>query len=726
MNIFKQYGIREVADVVFYSITRIGNEEFYVPVLFFDTLKVATIDKSVTAVPANGGTGNGKVLCWNFGKNLKLKLEDALFSEMSLNTFMNGRVMAKMSDWTSAIAKLNVANKYGQKHYSIKAYPSPELSNAEWEIVYRCAQKAGFDPRNGYSGDNGENPLDGANHACKYLYDSETEDDDVDRLVAENRWLLKDRYYRRTQKTPHPRDISQFLDYNAREYESVNLVVKALSADSEYREAQIINNLLPGECYNGMRHVSMTYREKDSAFDLKRRESAEFGEASRDIATMLCFQVEKTTIGYKCNWAYLTIDNQTILDGQPIESTMEVFKRVFTGYNKDLTGLGGNVNPTFHIGNEFLLNHILFYVFPNYLEDAIGDLCWCDLNDKIYPAMPQQVIDNIAEEIDSFSKAGRFENDLYEAQYIDRFEKCTVTDRKGLKIDLVEQMLNVKKLYNNEQSTFTVFYDQKTMLPFMGSKIIDEKVLAQKCVRIFKQGTITKEEYLAAIKSYMRNQYPDEWVDSLTYDDYVINKVTNQYGEQLLIDKQFRTVKDGNNVMIDSDDGAYPEMVKSNGYYLVYFSILKRDYYYLKYGTTYLKRTRTIDEDVNDITFIGTDLSIDVDTFPGEFLIVGETYIREQQTGKDRRLQFVINRAAISASTKIQLQASGNPSTFSIDVDVLVPKTDKKSMIELRKYDVEEDKVEGGTKIVPQDKRHAITPTMQIYEEVVGKNIEIY
>jgi hypothetical protein len=58
----------------------------------------------------------------------------------------------------------------------------------------------------------------------------------------------------------------------------------------------------------------------------------------------------------------------------------------------------------------------------------------------------------------------------------------------------------------------------------------------------------------------------------------------------------------------------------------------------LKYGTVYLKRCRVIDEDVNDITFLGTNLSIDVDTFPGEFLIVGETYVREQQTGKDRRL----------------------------------------------------------------------------------------
>jgi hypothetical protein len=136
----------------------------------------------------------------------------------------------------------------------------------------------------------------------------------------------------------------------------------------------------------------------------------------------------------------------------------------------------------------------------------------------------------------------------------------------------------------------------------------------------------------------MRNQYPDEWVDSLTYDDYVINKITNKYGEELIIDKLFRTVKDGNNIMTGSGDDYGPEMVESNDYYLVYFNILKRDYYYLKYGTVYLKRCRVIDEDVNDITFLGTNLSIDVDTFPGEFLIVGETYVREQQTGKDRRL----------------------------------------------------------------------------------------
>ena len=43
MNLFERYGIKEVADVVFYSITKVGDEEFYTPVLVLDTLKVSTI-----------------------------------------------------------------------------------------------------------------------------------------------------------------------------------------------------------------------------------------------------------------------------------------------------------------------------------------------------------------------------------------------------------------------------------------------------------------------------------------------------------------------------------------------------------------------------------------------------------------------------------------------------------------------------------------------------------
>lgn len=745
MNVFKQYGIKEVADVVFYSITRVGDEEFYTPVLYFDTLKVSSLDKKVNNVTASGGKGNGKIISWSFDKGVTLKLEDALFSQMSLDAFMNGRVMAKMSDWTSAIAKLNVANKYGQKHYSTKAFPSPALTDAEWEIVYRCAQKAGYDPRYGTTegaGKKNAGTEEQPNHSTKYVYATKDRNTIEDGVVAENRWLLKDAYYRRTQKTPHSRDLSPFFDFNESKYECLSLLIKDYDyPEHEREEAEEFKNLEIGQRLGGWRDLVLTYRDKTKeAFKTSREESLQTNTASTDMVLQLSYSLEKTPTGCKCNWAYISADNMKDLgcrhhdwheDYGHDDTTIDIVKDIFTGYDKrpDIP-----YNPTFHIGNEFFLNHILFYLFPHYLEDALEDLCWCDMHEIIHPAMPQKVIDYITQEIDTFSKAGYFENDLYESTAIDRFEKCIVTDRKGLQIDLIQQMLNVKKMYNNQQETFSVFYDAKTMLPFMQGKVLDEKILAQKCVRVYKNDKqLLPSDYLPAIKSYLENQYDKEWVDSLTEDDYVINRITDHFGRTIVANSRAEIVNPTNpegftvlSTVGTRNNKTYAKYTTEDGFFLIYFNIIKRDYINLKFGTTYYKWSRTIDEDVNDITYIGTDISIDADTFSGEYLIVGETLVREQKTGKDQRCQFIVNRAAISASTKIQLQAGGSPSTFSIDIDALVPLNKNKAVLELRQYDVEPDKVQGGYKILPQDKRHAYTPTMQVREEIVINNEEIY
>ena len=149
MNLFQKYGIKEVADVVFYSITTIGDEEFYTPVLFLDTLKVSTLEKAAEKVEAKGGKGNKKLITWNFGKEVTLNLEDALFSPASMSMIWGGKLNSKLSDYTSAIVKCNLANKYGDLRYSIKAYPSPALTDNEWEIVFDAAEKMQIDSGSG-------------------------------------------------------------------------------------------------------------------------------------------------------------------------------------------------------------------------------------------------------------------------------------------------------------------------------------------------------------------------------------------------------------------------------------------------------------------------------------------------------------------------------------------------------------------------------------------------
>ena len=86
MNIFEQYGLKEVANVTFYDI-KTG-----MPVLFLDTLKVSTIETTAENVEARGGWGNPALISWDYNKEVNVTLEDALFSAASLRTIMGAGI----------------------------------------------------------------------------------------------------------------------------------------------------------------------------------------------------------------------------------------------------------------------------------------------------------------------------------------------------------------------------------------------------------------------------------------------------------------------------------------------------------------------------------------------------------------------------------------------------------------------------------------------------------
>ena len=142
-------------------------------------------------------------------------------------------------------------------------------------------------------------------------------------------------------------------------------------------------------------------------------------------------------------------------------------------------------------------------------------------------------------------------------------------------------------------------------------------------------------------------------------------------------------------------------------------------------GTVYYKWTRTVKYKESDDAILGKTLVIDAETFPDTYKIVGETYIRNQKTGKDQRYQFVIHRANVSSDTSITLEAEGDPTTFSMQIDVLTPPND--IMMELKQYDVEDDPFEGGTRIVPQKSKYTYTPaSITMVDKVDEENKEIY
>lgn len=487
MNLFQKYGIKEVADVTFYSINSIGDEEIYTPVLFLDTLKVSTISKTAQKATAQGGYGNKKLITWNFGKEISLNLEDALFTPASMSMIWGGELQSKLSPYSSAIVKLNIANKYGKNNYSIKAYPSPVLTEDEWEIVFRAATECNVDCGSKVSD----------NRTLYWVKDYYLDGDE--KFIEQNRKKLKDLY---------------------------------------------------------------AYR----------------------------------------NWS----------DELLIETNEDLKDKIRSLFTEQ-------------------------------------DYNWL----KEHKAMPQIVLDQILNYVNKLSKLGNYETQIYETECIDRMENCVVTNKNGFVISTAEQKRNLLRYYQNDKtSSYTIYYDSKTMLPLLN--ITDEGLIKGWDAR-----------------------------------DMKTNKLSN-----IRYDRDFDTLTDV-------------------------------DTFKLRIGTTYKKFTRTIKYKTSENDgILGRTFVIDSDTFPDVYKITGETYIRDQKTGKDQRCQFIIHRAQVSSDTNISLQAEGEPTTFSMSIDVLAPINDVQ--MELKVFDIDDDIIHGGTRIVPQRTKFMHTKVDDVQKKLIDwENSEI-
>ena len=62
----------------------------YTPALFLDTLKVSTLEQSAEEVYAQGGRGNSDLIGWDYGREITISLEDALYTPASMSAMFGG------------------------------------------------------------------------------------------------------------------------------------------------------------------------------------------------------------------------------------------------------------------------------------------------------------------------------------------------------------------------------------------------------------------------------------------------------------------------------------------------------------------------------------------------------------------------------------------------------------------------------------------------------------
>ena len=112
MALFDQrFGIKEVADVVFYDTGKVKYDAQTgkvvavdggtpTPVLEFTTLKTSGLEFTGETTEARGGNGNAVLMSWDHSREATLTLEDALLSAKSLATMLSNQPAAEVGENT--------------------------------------------------------------------------------------------------------------------------------------------------------------------------------------------------------------------------------------------------------------------------------------------------------------------------------------------------------------------------------------------------------------------------------------------------------------------------------------------------------------------------------------------------------------------------------------------------------------------------------------------------
>lgn len=127
-SILDRYGIKEVADVTFYELDENGAPKH--PVLYLDTLKVSTIEQTAEEAEARGGKGNAALIAWDYGKEITVTLEDALFSAKSMAIMFGNGSIDEYSGADSYIMKTE------QFIATATTLPVEGASSAGWNCKY--------------------------------------------------------------------------------------------------------------------------------------------------------------------------------------------------------------------------------------------------------------------------------------------------------------------------------------------------------------------------------------------------------------------------------------------------------------------------------------------------------------------------------------------------------------------------------------------------------------
>lgn len=122
----------------------VKNTKRYVPVLFLDTLKISTLEQTGEEVFATGGHGNSQLIGWDFGKEITLTLQDALFTPASMSAMFGSYEGNDFRNGVKETKSIDRFNKYTAKRSFI--VPAGNKNGTPTEAD-NSAQAVYYDPQ---------------------------------------------------------------------------------------------------------------------------------------------------------------------------------------------------------------------------------------------------------------------------------------------------------------------------------------------------------------------------------------------------------------------------------------------------------------------------------------------------------------------------------------------------------------------------------------------------
>lgn len=632
--------------------------------MYFDTLKVSTLEQTAEQTSARGGHGNPELIIWDYGKEISVSLENALYTPASQSLMWGGKFGTKHSKikgvWNPMVFN---KDKWGRKIYMTPIIaslyiPTEEYPDASAVVVIKDQDGNEYD----YPGSHTWGALTENDGWVEFICPCDNQWKKVKYIAAGSHYkylnpAIADN--KADQITGYPLQCPTGKPIYEKDDPESSLTVDMRQMGYYSSELNINWKDIGGNSYRGPERAEIMI-ENYGKFDFKsykyQVETAPVGFPEEGEEICVSTEIENDSFsGVKecsCGSAHSYIWTGTDLKMTSLEEDMDIY------YSKD-----ANVKYRVPTDSE---NKQVMIARRKLFETSLG----LGTDEEWGLASQTEVEDFI---------------DLNERQKISGLSYGWVVDTFESKVDF---FINVKW-------TVPTVQDGEELNHMTRVKVGTFYIMAD-----WNESTYPMEDLIYPINNGLDNVYVLERIEECKASQtFAINTDRNirhaNYRYMQEYAQSNLTVYIDPKTMKPFEPNAN-SFTKQNG------QVVGGNLRIIKQHQVYYKWTRTI---APKHTSLGHRIIVDAQHFPGTYRLVGETYSRSRQTGKDQRYQFEIPLCKMSAENNLTLEAAGDPTTFTMNLKVL--RKDDGTMMKLTQYDVDcntyNGHKSGSTKVIPGD-----------------------